>query len=305
MPIPSGSGGGGSIVVYPGDYGGYINGVLPIGPGTNYAINSLNGWKDFTAYPLGTSATLKSREVVNGSYAQPFFTPSRVVQLGLQVVSTASVSFAQAVENLRAQVQPNGYGSPTTLTLQVDGVTATASGVASSRGIPINVGYQVGYTTPTIEITCAEPRLFGAAVAAQTLLPTSNGGLTFNATPNFTFNPGATNGAVTLANNGDTAGPLVFNIYGPLTGAFTITNAATGQVLAFNSSVVIAAGDYLMIDMENRNVLYNGQLSAARNAWVQTRGWFNFTIGASTYQFNASTYSATATMVVTGTPAWL
>lgn len=287
-----------------GDWTGHL-GSLAIGPGTNYAVNAITGWKDAAGFPLGVSQLLKARQVTHGAFGQPYLVPTRMVSMTLHIVGTSSVTFAQAVANLEAQAQVSGYGGTIPLSLQVDGVTTTVNGALDTRTMPTDFAYSVGYGTAVVNLTCFDPRRLGTAITGTTYLPSANGGLTFNAAFNVTFNASASTGSVVLNNTGETAGPLTVNVYGPLSGAFTITCAEQALTLGFSSSVSIAAGDYLMIDMENRNVLYNGQATAARNAWVSQRGWFDLAPGANTLQFNASTYSSTAYIQATGNPAWL
>ncbi|HET6916943.1 MAG TPA: hypothetical protein VFH56_12705, partial [Acidimicrobiales bacterium] len=189
------------------------------------------------------------------------------------------------------------------VTVQLGGAAQTVYGTVTSRTIPtVAPDYSNGISFATIEVTCPDPRRFGATVSGSTNLPHVSGGLTWPLTWPITWSGTQDAGSVTITNPGDTNGPISLRIYGPVT-APSITHAETGAALTLAANLTVNAGDWLDIDCEARTVLYNGQVS--RNGYLTSRGWFQFEPGDNTLGFNASAYNTSASLSVTGTPAWI
>jgi len=70
-------------------------------------------------------------------------------------------------------------------------------------------------------------------------------------------------GAVSVLNAGNVRMGYTVAIYGPCTGP-ALYNDTTGQVIAFKSSLVLGAGEYLDIDPVNRTVFLNSDPNASR-----------------------------------------
>ncbi|WIA97618.1 phage tail family protein [Curtobacterium sp. MCBA15_004] len=129
----------------------------------------------------------------------------------------------------------------------------------------------------------------------------SFGGLTVAAVGGLVINAVTVTGQVSLTNPGNDTGPLRLRIDGPCTGP-VVTHVGTGDRLVFSSSLVLAAGEWLDIDMEKRQVYANGQSSRA--GYITSRGWFGFDPGPNTFAFTAAQYDAASQLTVAGTPAW-
>ena len=108
-------------------------------------------------------------------------------------------------------------------------------------------------------------------------------------------------GQVSLTNRGNEPGPVRLRIDGPCVGP-VVTHVSTGAQLVFASSLVLRAGEWLDVDMENRTVLANGQ--ASRNGWITSRGWSAFDPGANSWAFTATTYNPAARLTVSAVPSW-
>lgn len=108
-------------------------------------------------------------------------------------------------------------------------------------------------------------------------------------------------GQVSLTNPGNDTGPLRLRIDGPCVGPI-VTHVGTGDRLVFSSSLVLAAGEWLDVDMEKHQVYANGQSSRA--GYITARGWFGFDPGPNTFAFTAAQYNAASQLTVAGTPAW-
>jgi hypothetical protein len=239
----------------------------------------------------------------------PYYTPSRVVSLLIAVEApVADGSFANAVSGLAQatapQVDANGQPVQIPVTVQLgDPQQQTAYGSVSSRLIPtLTPDFSNGVSLATVEVTCPDPRRFGADVTASTGLPSVSGGLTWPITFPTAWSGSQVSGSMTLTNPGDANGPVKLRIYGPVT-APAVTHLESGAALTLATSLTVASGDWLDIDCDARTVLYNGQ--ASRNGYLTSRGWFAFEPGDNTFTFTASGYNASAQLTATCTPAWI
>lgn len=305
MPIPAGA--SPRIVTwqpYLGDWLGSING-LNFGAGTVYELAGLTGWRQIIAGPTGQQGQLlPPRQTSHGSFKQPYYVPFRIVNLQLAIYGTSVPQFEAALEALEAATVPNGMVE-IPMSVQINGLSTTLNGVIETREILTDLESAFGLAHATIGIKASDPRRFAASVSATTTLPNPSSGMTFPAAFPAAFTGTASGGSMTLTSTGDATGPITAVVNGPLSGAFTLTHLQSGLSIGFNSAVQINAGDYLYIDIENRAVLYNGLAQASRNSWISQRGWFGLLPGANTVLFNAGSYSSTASITLTGKPAWL
>ena len=154
----------------------------------------------------------------------------------------------------------------------------------------------------SVQVFAKDPRRLGDALTASTGLPASSGGLTLPFTVPFSIDSTVESGQVSLVNPGNIDGPVTLRIDGPVVGP-RITHVNSGRSLVFASSLDLGAGEFLIVDMQARQVLAQGQ--ASRNGWVTERGWHAFQPGVNIWAF-ASTGPATAgTLTVTASPAWM
>jgi hypothetical protein len=283
---------------FPGDYAGTLN-SLAFGGGSPYDLQAVTGWHDMAQSPLGGSGSVSPKQTRNGSWFMPYFMPSRVVTMALQIEDVAA-GFAASIAGLEAATQPGIGEIP--LALQMDGVASTVNGVVSARTIPTTLDYLAGYTLAQIEVTCSDPRRFGTPLIGSTQLPSSTGGIAWPLKWALTWTATQTTGQVNLVNPGNAAGPVTMRINGPVT-APTVLHVQSGTQFAMAPTFTVAAGDWLEIDCEARTVLYNGQSS--RNGSILTRGWLPLVAGRNSYLFNAASYNSAAQLIVTALPSWL
>lgn len=221
--------------------------------------------------------------------------PRSIVMSGSCVAPTEGLAL-DALDRLSTAVSP-------------DGATLTVVKGLSSRWATVR---QDGEVLPTwaapnsfdwsIQLVAVDPRKFAASLTGTTSLPSTTGGLTIPYTIPYAINATTVTGQVSLTNPGNASGPVLLQINGPITGP-TITHVSTGQALTFASSLSLAAGEFITVDMERREVLAQGQAAASRNAWVTARGWSAFDPGVNTWALSAPSYAA-GTLQVTATPAW-
>lgn len=151
------------------------------------------------------------------------------------------------------------------------------------------------------QLICPDPRKFGAAVSDITGLPASTGGLVIPLVVPAVIAEMSIAGAVSLNNPGNQTGPVVVRIDGPITGP-VITHVGSGLQVVFASSLSLGAGEFLIVDMEARTALAQGQ--ASRNGSITERGWSGFDPGDNTWRVDSAAYNPAARFTVTATPAW-
>jgi hypothetical protein len=161
------------------------------------------------------------------------------------------------------------------------------------------------WITPTsaewsIQVVAEDHRKFGTPLTGTTLLPVTSGGFTVPFTGPFAINSTVVSGQISLTNPGNEVGPVVLRIDGPVAGP-QITHSGTGKPLVFASSLVLAAGEWLTVDMDKRTAMANDQ--ASRNGYITTRGWSGFDPGVNVWGFTATGYNAASRLTVTATPA--
>lgn len=141
-----------------------------------------------------------------------------------------------------------------------------------------------GVLAARLEFKAMDPRLFGIENATTIALPGGGTGLTFNATPNFSFGGAATGGEDTIANDDvvDTDWTADFN--GPLTDP-SIEHVETGYALRLTGSIL--TGETLTLDSRTRSIVLNG--TSSRYSWLNGGSrWFVFVPGSNTVRFRAN-----------------
>lgn len=117
----------------------------------------------------------------------------------------------------------------------------------------------------------------------------------------FRINAKTVTGQVSLNNPGNESGSVVIRIDGPCAGP-VVTHVSTGNALVFSSSLVLRAGEFLIIDMDARTAMANGQSNRA--GYITSRGWSAFDPGQNTWAFSAASYNSASQLTVTAVPAW-
>jgi hypothetical protein len=92
-------------------------------------------------------------------------------------------------------------------------------------------------------------------------------------------------GEFQLTNVGNAPVQPVFRITGASTGP-VITNADTGQQMAFASSYLLPAGSRVTLNHETRSVLLDDGVS--RSNQLVTRGWFTLPVGTTRVRFTSA-----------------
>jgi len=155
----------------------------------------------------------------------------------------------------------------------------------------------------SFQVIAKDPLKYGDLVTTTTLLPSSSGGRTYPATYPITYTGVSNTGVVRVNNPGNAQAPVWLRIDGPIpAGGWTITHTGKKQALSFASTLALAAGEFVTVDMDRREVLAQGQ--SPRAGYVTSRGWFTMDPGNNDIAFSAANYSSTAQLTVTTKPAW-
>ena len=163
--------------------------------------------------------------------------------------------------------------------------------------------------TWSAQMLAIDPRKHGQALSATAGLPSVAGGLTVGAGQTlgkvpFSIQSTIVSGFVTLENPGNLPGLVQLRLDGPLSGP-VVTHAAGETSEVFAVDVDLSEGEYLIVDMANHNALAQGQVAASRSRWITSRGWQAFEPGSNSWSLGHKGGSATGTLTVTATPAWL
>lgn len=244
----------------------------------------------------GSTVSLRQRPRGHGAWAGDAFLPANHYVISGLVSAPSQTAMRDALDRLHAAASL----SDTTMTVTEESVTRWA--MVRREDVVLVKMLHPTLARFSVQLLAVDPRKFGDALAASTALPSTTGGLTFPHTFPHTFDAVTITGQVSLTNPGNIAGPVRLRISGPVT-APVITHVSSGRSLVFASSVVLAAGEWIDVDMERRTVLANGQ--ASRNGWVTQRGWSQFEPGNNVWAFTAGTYNAGSQLTVTATPSWM
>jgi hypothetical protein len=260
--------------------------------GVDWGLESLDGWAGGTS----STADVVQKPRQSGGWRGDGFAVARSVAMSGGVYAPSADALSASFDRLNAACP---VGSDAILTVVEAGRSRWAKVRRSDDVITSWLMPTIGRWS--VQMDSTDWRKFGADVSGSTALPSTTGGLTVPFTVPFTINAVTVTGQVSLTNPGNEPGPVVLRIDGPCQGP-VITHVSSGAQLVFSSSLVLGAGEFLLIDMERRSVLANGQ--ASRSGYITSRGWSQFDPGVNTYSFTAAVYDAASKLTVTGTPAW-
>jgi hypothetical protein len=260
------------------------------GNGTKWIVQKFDGWGTSTPTLLPVQKPRQSGASVGDS-----FSTGRTLTLSGMIVSTSPAQHSLDTDTLIDNVNR----SATLLSVSESGRVRSVNVYRSADVILSRLNHMM--STFTVQVFAKDWRKFGTPLTGSTMLPASSGGLTFPATWPATFSAVQVSGQLSLTNPGNETGPVSLRIDGPCTGPI-ITHVGSAQSLVFSSSLVLNTGEFLLVDMEKRTVLANGQSS--RNGYITSRGWSGFDPGNNTWSFAAATYNAASQLTVTATPSW-
>ena len=238
--------------------------------------------------PIRTATTPKPR--MHGAYGDVGYAGAMPLELG-GLIYASGPNWAQSNARRDALIAACWVGVPTTLLISGDGVTRQMT--VRSTGNGVDVVETNTYTHQVYRVTweALDPRMFSTALhLAQVGLATASGGWTFPWTFDWVFGAVSSGGSISAPNAGSAPAPWVARFDGPLTNP-SISHQEQGRTLTFQ--IVLAAGDFLVVDSAARTVLLGG--TASRYSTLVTPNWFDLTPGANTIRFGATAGSGTLT----------
>ena len=262
--------------------------------GVAWNLQTLEGWDS-----PDVRAEFTEREADHGAWASPVYLGSRPITLGGTILAPSQALLETAMDQLRT-------AAGLTDTLLTVWETTPKQAAVRRSGKPL-----LQYLTDTqasfsVLVTAADPRRYSTTLSTgTTALPSTTGGLTFPATFPITFSATAVAGSISAVNAGNFDTRPVLTITGPVVAPSISALYPDGTVRQIIYSLDLASGDVLTIDTDARTVLLGGSVSRRRFLTVSS-GWPTIPAGAAvTYQFQSSTYNATARLTATWRSAWM
>ena len=255
-----------------------------------WGIDDIEGWGGTTAPTLSP----KQRARASGAHAGDSFSAGRSVAITGWMKSPAADLLSLMEDRLNSAVSRE----PTLMTIVHKGRSRWA--MVRRSGAVLWKEISPTFATWSIQVFSKDWRKFHAPLVGTTRLPSSSGGLQIPYTVPYSINAVVNAGQINLVNPGNESGPVLMRVDGPAAGP-VITHVGSKQALVFSSSLVLAAGEWLDIDMETHKVLANGQ--ASRNGYITSRGWSAFEPGPNTWSLTAAAFDAATLLTVTATPA--
>jgi hypothetical protein len=274
-------------------------GAIPLGRvdanGVAWSLQSFDGWD---------SAEVRSeyteREADHGAWASPVYLGSRPITLAGTVTAPDRTTLEDALERLRTAA---ALGDTTLVVYELSG---SKQATVRRSGKPLMAYVTDRIATYSVLMTAADPRRYSTSLQSGTTgLPTTTGGLTFPATFPITFSATTVSGQINAVNSGSMDTRPVLTIAGPVVAPTVSTLYPDGTVRQLIYSLDLATGDVLTIDTDAHTVILNGGVSRRRFMSVPS-GWPTIPAASSVnYQFQSSTYNATAMLTATWRSAWM
>jgi hypothetical protein len=261
--------------------------------GVTWTVEKFEGW---TGSPAPT-LELTQRARAHGATGSESFLRPRYMSINGLILAGAHEDIDPAAARLSAAVTLD----PTELIVAHTGTVRNCQ--AQRQGEVIVTELTDKISSYSILVVAKDPRKFGDLTTATTRLPFSEGGATYPVTYALTYTGVSGTGVVRVNNPGNTQAPVWLRIDGPVpAGGWTITHQGKQQALTFATSLALAAGEFVTVDMDKREVLAQGQ--SARAGYVTSRGWFSLSPGDNDIAFSAQNYSSTASLTISTKPAW-
>jgi hypothetical protein len=254
-------------------------------------------WSTWTVDGWGTpGVTLnpvqKTRQ--RGATAGDSFDTGRHLALTGLVVAPSQDALVAALLRLNVAISRDEFP----LVVTEAGTTQTVYARRSDQIIPTYITATMA--SWSVQVFCDDPRKFYAPLTGSTGLGVASGGFVVPEVWPLVVAAGGVSNQVALVNSGTETGPVVVRVDGPCA-PFTVTHSSSLGTSIFASSLTLNTGEYVLIDMEAKSMMANGQSS--RSLFITSRVWSGFDLGNNTWTFTASSYNAASLMTVTATPA--
>lgn len=274
-------------------------GAIPLGRvdsvGVAWGLQSFDGWDS-----AEVRSEYSDREADHGSWVSPAYLGSRPMTLAGTVTAPDRTSLEDALERLRTAT------ALTDTTLVVYELASPKQTTVRRSGKPLMAYVTDRIATYSVLVTAADPRRYSTTLQSGTTgLPSTTGGLAFPITFPVTFSATTVSGQIGAVNSGSIETRPILTIAGPVVAPTVSALYPDGTVRQLIYSLDLASGDTLTIDTDAHTVLLNGSVSRRRFMSVPS-GWPTIPAGASvSYQFQSSTYNASAMLTAQWRSAWM
>jgi hypothetical protein len=264
--------------------------LLDVDDGTSFrVVGDIPGWDDAPDIRNG----MQTKAQQNGAWDGTGFDDARVVAL-VGLVDEATPQAAYAVLRALSALRPQSVHELVVVNAAIGSLSAT---------VRITVGVKpawIGDTAfeYTLTVTAPDPLKYGPPTFATATLSTATPGagkVYPVAYPvDYGIAPGVTPGAVLVANAGTAAYWPRLRILGPVTNP-VVTLVESGAWVRYAGSLL--AGQWLNLDMANRRVLLQGQVSVRQS--VSSAGdWLAVSPGGGSVTWSADTADPAALLSV-------
>lgn len=273
-------------------------GGLVLGPGTNYIVQSIDGF--------GTAdvrATDVPRPRDHGEFYGLDYLPGRTITITAIIRGSSPANVVANIDALLAVWQPINVDTATVNELSYKFPGQDARQLRGRpRRCPIDTHRIIGNNAPVVlEYKAADPRQYDdtgdTAIVGVSSVTT---GRAYPRTYPLTFGGGSSN-AIAALNAGNFSTRPMARILGPATNP-SILNSNTGEKVKF--ALTLASGDFLDVDFDAKTAVLNGTTSRY-GTLTSDSTWWELAPGLTTVQFAADTSSGATSLTFTWASAWL
>lgn len=266
-----------------GDWDGY---------GVRWKLTRFEGWGS----PAPT-LELTQRARAHGATASESFLTARTIELGGTVHAPSLAALDDAFDRLSTAAALGEFDLVVSEAGRVRHCRARRAGEVIPKYHTDVLGEY------SIILAAKDPRKYGEQQSVSTVLPSTTGGRTYPITYPTTYTGVTNSGIIQATNEGNEQAPVWLRVDGPIpAGGWSVTHLGSRRQLVFATSLALAAGEFVTVDMERREVLAQGQ--SARNGWVTSRGWFGLDPGVNEIAFSAADYDPGALLTLSTMSAW-
>lgn len=271
-----------------------------IGKGTPYKVMSIEGL--FELPDVQSSDT--GREGVDGDFSgDDEVLTGKTITVQLVLLDENRGASDSLYDALAAATNNISYDVP--LTIRRPGKADRIIYVRTRRrAFRAGWNFSTGLGDGLIEFKALDPRMYSGATHSllKGLGTSTQSGRGYPLS--FPYGYGGilnTAGTINCYNAGNYSAPAVIRLDGPLT-APRITHQESGRTITLTTS--IATGEFVLIDLDSHNLLYQG--TSSRRAWLDpTSRWFMLAPGDNTLAFRSSGVNEAGTMTITWKDAWV
>lgn len=218
--------------------------------GVRWSLTTFDGW-DGSPNP---TLDLEQRGRGHGATDSESFMTARVLTMGGLIHGADRAALEAAFDRLNAAVQLEPFEVLVAEHGRVRNI------MVRRQGAVIPTWHSDKLAEYSVLVAAKDPRKFGDLASYNTVLPFSSGGLEFPITFPVTWTGVSGTGTITINNPGNTDAPVWLRINGPLpAGGHSVTHQGKKRTLTFGTTLALAAGEFLTVDMDRREVFAQGQ----------------------------------------------